>query len=258
MQRIENGEFKPAFRWFAQRPIATYSTIAMTEKHLQIGVLAFPKMTSLDALAPFEILARAPNSTAHLVWKDRTPFAGDTGLLVTPSMSFSDAPQFDVIVVPGGPGQNDLMEDEELFAFLRKQAAGAQWITSVCTGSLLLAAAGLLSGYKATCHWLSLDYLRLFPVDVVPERVVIDRNRVTGGGVTSGLDFAFVLLRLLRGEETAKAIQLMLEYDPAPPFRSGHPSVADAETIEAVQTAAKAMLDRRRESAMLAVARLSR
>jgi cyclohexyl-isocyanide hydratase len=229
----------------------------MTEKHLQIGVLAFPKMTSLDALAPFEILARAPNSTAHLVWKDCTPFVGDTGLLVTPSMSFLDAPQFDVVVVPGGPGQNDLMDDEELFSFLRQQAAGAQWITSVCTGSLLLAAAGLLTGYKATCHWLSLDYLRLFQVDVVPDRVVIDRNRVTGGGVTSGLDFAFVLLRLLRGEATAKAIQLMLEYDPAPPFRSGHPDVADAHTVEAVREMAKAMLERRKITATLAASRLT-
>jgi cyclohexyl-isocyanide hydratase len=228
----------------------------MTERHLHIGVLAFPKMTSLDALAPFEILARAPNSTTHLVWKDRTPFAGDTGLLVTPSMSFKDAPQFDVIVVPGGPGQNDLMDDEELFSFLRQQAAGAQWVTSVCTGSLLLAAAGLLTGYKATCHWLSLEYLRLFPVEVVPDRVVIDRNRVTGGGVTSGLDFAFVLLRLLRGEETAKAIQLMLEYDPAPPFRSGHPDVADPKTVEMVRAAAKAMLERRKATATLAASRL--
>lgn len=226
------------------------------DHHLQIGVLAFPKMTALDSLAPFEVLARTPNSTTHLVWKDRAPIAGDTGLSVTPSMSFAESPQFDVLVVPGGPGQNELMDDEELFTYLRSQAKGARWITSVCTGSLLLAAAGLLTGYKATCHWLSLDFLRLFPVDVVPDRVVIDRDRVTGGGVTSGVDFAFVLLALLRGEETAKVVQLMLEYDPAPPFRSGHPNVAEDHTVQAVRKLAARMLERRGETAASAAQRL--
>ena len=224
--------------------------------HLTIGVVVFPKMTSLDALAPYEVLAKTPNSTAHLVWKDRAPVAGDTGLLVTPTISFADAPQFDVLVVPGGPGQNDYMADEEVLAFLRRQGAGAKWVTSVCTGSLLLAAAGLLTGYKATSHWMSLDVLRLFPVDVVPDRVVVDRNRVTGGGVTSGVDFALVLLSLLRGEQTAKTVQLLLEYNPAPPFRSGHPDVADAATVAAVRQMAAKMLERRKEAATLAAGRL--
>lgn len=222
---------------------------------LQIGVLVFEGMTSLDALGPFEVLARMPDSTCHLVWKDRAPVRGDTGLLVTPTVSFADAPQFDVLVVPGGPGQNERMADDELLDFLRRQAQGAQWVTSVCTGSLLLAAAGLLDGYKATCHWLSLDFLRLFPVQVVPERVVVDRNRVTGAGVTSGLDFAFVLLDLLRGEDVAKKLQLMLEYDPAPPFNCGHPSVADGETVAAVRTMAGAMLARREAVCVEAVRR---
>lgn len=222
---------------------------------LQIGVLVFDGMTSLDALGPFEVLARTPDSVCHLVWKDCRPVKGDTGLLVTPTLSFADAQQFDVIVVPGGPGQNELMADEELFDFLRRQAAGAQWVTSVCTGSLLLAAAGLLDGYKATCHWLSLDFLRLFPVEVVPERVVIDRNRVTGAGVTSGLDFAFVLLDLLRGEDVARKLQLMLEYDPAPPFESGHPRVADPATVGAVREMAAGMLARREAVSLEAVRR---
>jgi cyclohexyl-isocyanide hydratase len=221
---------------------------------LQIGVLVFDGMTSLDALGPFEVLARTPDSVCHLVWKNCQPVKGDTGLLVMPTVSFADAPQFDVIVVPGGPGQNERMADDELLDFLRTQAAGAQWVTSVCTGSLLLAAAGLLDGYKATCHWLSLDFLRLFPVEVVPERVVVDRNRVTGAGVTSGLDFAFVLLNLLRGEDVARRLQLMLEYDPAPPFSSGHPSVADRATVAAVQEMAGAML-KRREAVSAAAAR---
>lgn len=231
-------------------------TVFANDHHLNIGVIVFPKMTSLDALAPFEVLAKTPNSTTHLVWKNRTPVVGDTGLLVTPTMTFSDSPRFDVLVVPGGPGQNDLMDDEELFDFLRGQATGARWITSVCTGSLLLAAAGLLTGYRATCHWLSLDYLRLFPVEVVPDRVVVDRDRVTGGGVTSGIDFAFVLMSLLRGEETAKKIQLMLEYDPAPPFRSGHPNVAEAQTVQAVRSMAAKMLERRKQTATMAADRL--
>jgi cyclohexyl-isocyanide hydratase len=126
----------------------------------------------------------------------------------------------------------------------------------VCTGSLLLAAAGLLTGYKATCHWLSLDFLRMFPVKVSEDRVVVDRNRVTGGGVTSGLDFAFVLLALLRGEDAAKKMQLWLEYDPAPPFRSGHPRVADAATVEDVRQLAKPMLERRRALCEEAVSRM--
>ena len=217
----------------------------MTSDHLRIGVLVFPNMTALDALGPYEVLARTSNSTCDLVWKDRQAIQGDTGLLVAPSMAFADAPQYDVLVVPGGPGQNDLMTDEVLLGFLRRQAQGARWITSVCTGSLLLAAAGLLTGYRATCHWLSLDFLRMFPVDVLPERVVVDRNRVTGGGVTSGLDFAFVLLALLRGEESAQKTQLFLEYDPAPPFRCGHPNVASAAMVQAVRELAAPMLTRR-------------
>ncbi|KWT74695.1 MULTISPECIES: DJ-1/PfpI family protein [unclassified Variovorax] len=229
----------------------------MDNQHLHIGVLVFEGMTSLDALGPFEVLARTPDSTCHLVWKDCTPLKGDTGLTVTPSVSFADAPPFDVLVVPGGPGQNDLMADDELLEFLRQQAKAARWVTSVCTGSLLLAAAGLLNGYRATCHWLSLDFLRMFPVEVVPDRVVIDRNRVTGGGVTSGLDFAFVLLDLLRGGEVARKTQLLLEYDPAPPFRSGHPDVADASVVEAVRALAQPMLARRRAVSLEAARRLS-
>jgi len=217
-----------------------------SQKTIRIGMLVFPKMTSLDILGPFEVLARAPDCHAQLVWKDMAPVAGDTGLRILPDVDFAGAPQFDVIVVPGGPGQTDLMEDEEVLAFLRRQAAGADFITSICTGSLLLAAAGLLSGYQATCHWLSIDQLEQFGVQVVDQRVVVDRNRITGAGVTSGLDFAFTVLDVLRGAEAAKALQLMLEYDPAPPFRSGHPRVASADLVAQVRASAAAMLEHRR------------
>ncbi|RZJ24281.1 MAG: DJ-1/PfpI family protein [Haliea sp.] len=212
----------------------------------RIGMLVFPKITALDILGPFEVLARAPDCTAQLVWKDTSPVPGDTGLRLLPDVDFASAPQFDVIVVPGGPGQTDLMEDEEVLAFLRTQAAGAQLVTSICTGSLLLAAAGLLTGYQATCHWLSFDQLEQFGVVPVDQRVVIDRNRITGAGVTSGLDFAFTVLAELRGREAAEKLQLLLEYDPAPPFDSGHPRVASAALVETVRAAAAEMLDHRR------------
>ncbi|GHC92995.1 transcriptional regulator [Pseudorhodoferax aquiterrae] len=215
-------------------------------KTTRIGMLVFPKITALDILGPFEVLARTPNCSAQLVWKDTSPVHGDTGLRLLPDVDFANAPQFDVVVVPGGPGQTDLMEDEEVLRFLRTQAAGAQLVTSICTGSLLLAAAGLLTGYKSTCHWLSMDQLEQFGVQTVPERVVVDRNRITGAGVTSGLDFAFTVVATLRGEDVAKSIQLMMEYDPAPPFESGHPRVAAPALVEQVRASASAMLDRRR------------
>jgi cyclohexyl-isocyanide hydratase len=226
------------------------------KQQTRIGMLVFPMMTSLDILGPFEVLARAPDCQAELVWKTRDPVQGDTGLVVIPQRSFADAPQYDVLVVPGGPGQTPLMEDESVLQFLRDQAQGAGLVTSVCTGSLLLAAAGLLRGRQATCHWMSLDQLAQFGVEARPERVVIDGDRITGGGVTSGLDFAFTVLAALRGEQAAKTLQLLLEYDPAPPFHSGHPRVAAPELVEQVQQMAAEMLRRRREVSQRAAQRL--
>lgn len=215
---------------------------------LRIGMLIFPEITSLDVLAPFEILSRASNSKVQLVWKTTDTVTGDTGLKLIPDVGFADAPQFDVLMIPGGPGQIPLMDDAEVLGFLRKQAAGAKYVTSVCTGSLLLAAAGLMQGYKASTHWLSFDQLAQFGVVPTDERVVIDRDRITGGGVTSGLDFAFSVLAVLRGEHEAKKIQLFMEYDPQPPFESGHPRVASAALVEEVRTMAEPMLVRRREA----------
>ncbi|HST43953.1 MAG TPA: DJ-1/PfpI family protein [Luteimonas sp.] len=224
------------------------SAAESTSAPLRIGMLVFPEITSLDVLAPFEILSRASNCKVQLVWKTTSAVTGDTGLQLIPDVSFADAPQFDVLMVPGGPGQIVLMEDAEVLAFLRKQAPGAKYITSVCTGSLLLAAAGLMRGYKASTHWLSFDQLAQFGVVPVDERVVIDRNRISGGGVTSGLDFAFSVLAVLRGEHEARKIQLFMEYDPRPPFESGHPRVASAALVEEVRTMAEPMLIRRREA----------
>ena len=138
-------------------------------------------------------------------------------------------------MVPGGPGQQDLMEDEEALGFLRKQAAGAKFVTSVCTGSLVLAAAGLLKGKRATCHWAAIENLALLGAIPVREKVVIDGNIITGAGVTSGIDFALHLAAILAGEETAREIQLQIEYDPEPPFDSGSPKAASPETLAAVK-----------------------
>lgn len=211
-------------------------------------MLIFPAITSLDVLAPFEILSRASNSKVQFVWKSTATVTGDTGLQLIPDVSFTDAPQFDVLMIPGGPGQISLMDDPEVLTFLRNQAAGAKYITSVCTGSLLLGAAGLLRGYKASTHWLSFDQLAQFGAVPTDQRVVVDRNRITGGGVTSGLDFAFSVLATLRGEHEARKIQLFMEYDPQPPFESGHPRVASADLVEEVRTMAEPMLIRRREA----------
>jgi len=228
------------------------------QQKTRIGMLVFPMMTSLDILGPFEVLARAPDCQAELVWKDREPIRGDTGLTLIPHRAFADAPQYDVLVVPGGPGQTPLMEDDLVLRFLRDQAAGAGLVTSVCTGSLLLAAAGLLHGHKATCHWLSIDQLALFGVQACPDRVVVDGDRITGAGVTSGLDFAFTVLAKLRGDEAAQSLQLLLEYDPAPPFQSGHPRVAAPELVQKVRQMADKMLRERREVSTRVAERLAR
>ena len=152
---------------------------------MNVVMLLYPRLTQLDLTGPFEVLSRFKELTIHLAWKDEGPVTDGAGLRLLPSVSFADCPQADILFVPGGPGQLALMEDAEVLEFLRRQAAGAHYITSVCTGSLVLAAAGLLTGYRATCHWLSLDQLGYFGVEPVAERVVVDRNRVTGAGVTS-------------------------------------------------------------------------
>lgn len=223
---------------------------------MQIGLLLFPKLTQLDLTGPFEVFARMPDAKVHLVWKSRDAVTCDRGLTMMPTMSYADCPQLDVICVPGGPGQIDLMEDDETLAFLRRQAKTAAWVTSVCTGALALGAAGLLQGYRATTHWASHDQLALLGAIPVRERWVIDRNRVTGGGVTAGIDFALKLVAEIRGEAVAKAIQLGIEYDPAPPFAAGSPQGAGGEILERVRPAMAPMLEKRLAATRAAAARL--
>jgi cyclohexyl-isocyanide hydratase len=202
---------------------------------LQIGMLLFPKITQLDLTGPFEVLARVPEARVSLLWKSIDLVTSGTGLTLLPTMTLADSPQLDVLVVPGGFGIVPLLDDREVLGFLQQQAKAARYLTAVCTGSLLLGAAGLLEGYRATTHWAYHELLSLCGAQPVRERVVVDRNRITGGGVTAGIDFALRLVAELRDDDTARAIQLGLEYDPAPPFRAGSPALAGEELTARVR-----------------------
>ncbi len=202
---------------------------------LHVGMLLFPCLTQLDLTGPYEVLHRIPDTRVHLVWKDLEPVRTEQGFGLLPTTTLDECPALDVVFVPGGFGQARLMTDEVVLGFLRKQAATARYVTSVCTGALLLGAAGLLEGYEATTHWAYTDLLPTFGAKPKTGRVVRDRNRITAGGVTAGIDFGLMLAAELAGEATAKAIQLGLEYDPAPPFRSGHPDVAEPELVAAIK-----------------------
>lgn len=202
---------------------------------MQIGMLLFPGLTQLDLTAPFELLHRVPDARVHLVWKDTRPVRADSGLTLVPTTSFDECPPLDLVFAPGGNGQTALMADDAVLGFLRDHGHRARYVTSVCTGSLLLGAAGLLDGYAATSHWAFVHLLPLFGARPTAGRVVIDRNRITAGGVTAGLDFGLRILAELAGEPLAKKVQLGLEYDPDPPFRSGHPSVAEPALVDEVR-----------------------
>jgi len=220
---------------------------------MRISMLLFDGFTQLDLTGPYEVLARMPETEIALVAKSLEPVRSDTGLRVVPTHTFADAPEHDVLFVPGGPGVNEAMLDDDVLAFVRRPA---RHVTSVCTGSLVLGAAGLLQSYGATTHWNSVEFLpqlRALPVDA---RVVVDRDRITGAGVSSGIDFALKLVAELRGEEAAKAIQLAIEYDPHPPFDAGSPKTAPPEIVEAVRRAAAPMIERRRKAVERAAARL--
>ena len=207
---------------------------------IQIGILLYPNVTQLDATGPAQVLCRVPGAKMHMIWKTRDPVPTDAGFSIVPTTTFADCPQLDVICVPGGGGQVALMTDPETLDFLRRQAARARYVTSVCTGSLVLGAAGLLKGYKSACHWAWRDMLQAFGAIPVAERVVRDRNRISGGGVTAGIDFGLTVAAELAGEEVAKSIQLVLEYDPQPPFDSGSPREGRRRTREAHPRAAGA------------------
>ena len=214
-----------------------------------IGILIFPRLTQLDMTGPYEVLARLPNTTVHLVAHSLEPVKTDRGMMIVPSVTYSNCPQLDVVMVPGGPGQQDLMEDLGVLEFLQRQAGRAKYVTSVCTGSLVLGAAGLLKGKRATCHWAAIEHLAPLGAIAAHERVVVDGNIVTGAGVASGIDFALALVAILEGEAVAREIQLQIEYDPAPPFNSGSPRTASSETVEAVRRRFAPLNEQRRDVA---------
>lgn len=222
----------------------------------EIGLLLYPGLTQLDLTGPFEVFHRIPEATVHLAWKTLDPVRSDSGMSILPTVTMDDCPPLDVLCVPGGPGQVALMGDDIVLAWIRAQASQAKWITSVCTGSLVLGAAGLLQGYRAACHWMSRDQLALLGATPVAERVVADRNRVTGGGVTAGIDFALTLAASIAGEDVARSIALQLEYDPSPPFGPGSPDAAELDLIVALKRRAKPLLMRRREATERAAAKL--
>lgn|SRR5262249_3433128 len=215
------------------------------ERPLQVGMLCYPRLTQLDLTGPCEVLSRMPNTEVHILWKNNAPVKTESGFCIVPNLTLHESVILDVLVVPGGHGQQDLMEDDEVLSFLRRQAETARYLVSVCTGSLLLAAAGLLRGYRATCHWMFLSLLE--PLGAIPthDRVVIDRNRITAAGVSAGIDCGLQLVSFLRGQETAEAIQLQIEYDPQPPFDCGSPKTAPKDHVRRLTEASKATFDAR-------------
>ena len=223
-----------------------------------IGLLLFPDLTQLDMTGPDEVFVKFPEAKVHLVWKTLDPITAGGGMQITPTITFADCPQLDLICVPGGSGVNALLSDPEVLDFVKRQAESARYVTSVCTGALALGAAGLLQGKCATTHWMSREMLTAFGATPVTERVVIDGNVITGGGVTAGIDFALVVAAEAFGEDTAKAIQLNIEYDPHPPFDAGAPERAGAALVAKLRTASAKRQAERKAAVDDAAAKLRR
>ncbi len=217
-------------------------------ERLKVGFLLFPHLTQLDLTGPAQVFATTPATRVHLVWKDLRPVDSDAGVSLLPTDTFRDCGQMDLICVPGGPGQARWMQDREVLDWLATQGAGAQWVTSVCSGSLLLGAAGLLKGYRAASHWAYRDHLSRFGAVPDASRVCRDRNRITGGGVTAGIDMALTVVAELFGESEAMKVQLLLEYAPQPPFDCGRPELAGAEITKAVKSRLDALQQKSEEA----------
>ncbi|WP_327399851.1 DJ-1/PfpI family protein [Streptomyces sp. NBC_01288] len=210
---------------------------------MQIAIVLFDRFTALDAVGPYETLGRLPDSETVFVAERTGPVRNETGnLALVADRTLADVPTPDIVVVPGGPGQTPQMENETLLDWLRTADATTTWTTSVCTGSLLLAAAGLLDGRRATSHWLALDHLRQFGAEPTGERVVTDGKYVTAAGVSSGIDMGLTLLGRIAGDEHAQAVQLLTEYDPQPPYDAGSPEKAPAHLVERFRASSRFIL----------------
>lgn len=222
-------------------------------------MLMFPALTQLDLTGPLEVFSRIPGAEISLIAKSMAPVADDHGLLrLRPSATFHTCPPIDVLVVPGGPGQIAVMDDTDTIDFVHQAGHHASLICSVCSGSLILAAAGLLHGYRATCHWSSIDQLSILGAIPIGQRVVIDRNRITGAGVSAGIDLAFAVVAHLFDGSLAEEIQLSMEYDPQPPSRSGSPATAAPDILAKVRARSFEFLSERRNASRRAKARIDR
>ena len=217
-----------------------------------IGFLLFPDLLQLDLTGAYGVLASGPGAEVHLAWKDTRPVLSSDKLTLTPTVSLQDCPDLDVLVVPGGSGIVSLLNDDEVLGFLRNKAQKARFICSVCTGSLVLGAAGLLRGRKAATHWLSLDLLKPFGALPQKNRIVVDGNCITAAGVTSGIDMALVLAGLLWGESTAQGMQLAMQYAPDPPYAAGTPETAPQEIYAAAIVKGATRQEERRRAVMAA------
>jgi cyclohexyl-isocyanide hydratase len=239
--------------------ISNRNNPAPQTKDLAIGALIFPRMDQIDFTGPFEVLSRIPQSTIHVIAKTSSPVRDIQGLILTPEMSIAEAPECDVLLVPGGYGQQQLMNDEEVLALIRNHFAAGRLLFSVCTGALLCGAAGILLGRQATTHWSAWNLLPYYGAVPVRSRVVVDGNLVTAAGVTAGLDASLVVASLLRGDAIAQEIQLSIQYAPNPVFHSGEPETAPAEVLQAFNESYSAMAasreaEARRFAAILGVA----
>jgi cyclohexyl-isocyanide hydratase len=212
---------------------------------LRIGSLIFPRVDQIDFTGPFEVFSRIPNATCLIIAKERGPLRDGRGLILTPEKTFAEVGQLDVLHVAGGPGQEALMDDEETLLFIRRQSINATYIFSVCTGALILGAAGLLRGKKVTTHWAAFQLLSYFGANPVDERVVLDGNLVSAAGVTAGIDGALRVAALLCGTQKAQEIQLDIQYAPDPPFNSGSVATAPPEVVNAVRAAYQPLTDAR-------------
>jgi cyclohexyl-isocyanide hydratase len=225
-------------------------------RSMHIAFLLFPGLTQLDLTGPAQFLSRLPDARVDLVWETRDPVPSDAGFSILPTATFADVPAADILCVPGGIGVAEVINNPAALGWVQKVGAEAQWVTSVCTGSLILGAAGLLQGYQATTHWAWHDLLALFGAEPVQARHVIDRNRATGGGVTAGIDFALALIREIAGEEHARMVQLSLEYDPAPPLDAGSPAKAGPAAVDAYLARAARLAPRRKDDLIASARRL--
>jgi len=228
----------------------------MTAAHLQVGGLVYPGMDQLDFIGPFEVLASLRDSTFHVIGKTHDPVRDFRGLILTPECGLDEAPRLDVLLVPGGQGQEGLMEDEAAHSFLRSQVEGGAWLLSVCTGALICGAAGLLRGVRATTHWRAFHLLPYFGAIPVNERVVVDGRIVTAAGVTSGIDGALRLAAMLRGDTAAQVIQLFMQYAPEPPFASGTPHSAPPAVLAVAERLSEAVARQREATARRIAAKL--